>query len=231
MRLSLLATVGRRAVVFTWLTLLVGIGCGHSRLVPAPTAAHVPGAPGAAVLAVGGVGCSADPQAWRLGAGQLPDSVTPFKVRVANSSGRPIRILYQDFALVGAKGHRYLPVPVLPLDPDGQSTRLDPLDATTKFFVAPRFHDIYQTVDVWPQPLARDDDLYETQYRRWGRAPSSDIVESGMPEGVLGDGGVITGFLFFERPSGEDAVTFQAEFDDSDGKNTVALVKIPFRVQ
>jgi hypothetical protein len=231
MRLSLLAGVGRRAVVFTGLTSLVGIGCGHSRLVPAPTAAHVPGAPGAAILAVGGVGCAADAQAWRLGAGDLPDSVMPFKVRVANSSGLPIRIRYQDFALVGAKGHQYLPIPVLPLDPDGQSTRLDPLEGTTRFFIAPRFHDIYQTVDAWPQPLARDDDLYETQYRRWGRTPSADIVESGMPEGVLGDGGVITGFLFFERPSGEDAVTFQAEFDDSDGKSTVALVKIPFRVQ
>lgn len=231
MRLSLLAGVGRRAVVFTGLTSLVGISCGHNRLFPAPTAAHVPGAPGAAIFAAGGVGCSADAQAWRLGPAELPDSVTPFKVRVANSSGLPIRILYQEFALVGAKGHDYLPIPVLPLDPDVQSTRLEPLDATTKFFVAPRFHDVYQTVDAWPQPLARDDDLYETQYRRWGQAPSSAIVESGMPEGVLADGGVITGFLFFERPSGEDAVTFQAEFDDSDGKNTVALVKIPFRVQ
>jgi len=228
---SLSARPGRRALAFTGPMSLIAIGCGHSRLVPAPTAAHVPGAPGAAILAVGGVGCSADAQAWRFGAGELPDSVTPFKVRVANSSGRPIGILYQHFALVGAKGHEYRPIPVLPLDPDGQSTRLDPFDATTKFFVAARFHDIYQTIDAWPQPLARDDDLYETQYRRWGRPPSSDIVASGMPEGVLGDGGVITGFLFFERPSGEDAVTFQAEFDDSDGKDTVALVKIPFRVQ
>jgi hypothetical protein len=198
---------------------------------PAPSASHVPGAPGAAFVAAGGVGCSADAQAWRIGTGDLPDSVTPVKVRVANSSGRPIRLLYQDFALVGKGGHKYLPIPVLPLEPDLQSTRLDPLAATTHFFVAERFHDVYQAVDAWPQPLPRDDDLYETQYRRWGRRPSSEVVEAGMPEGVLGDGGVVTGFIFFERPVHEDDVTFEAQFDDSDGQDTVALVKIPFRVQ
>ena len=230
-RTQVAATFWSGARVFAPGLLLFALGCGYSNLIPAPSAAHVPGAPGAAFLAVAGVGCSADAQAWRLGAGELPDSVTPLKVRVANSSGRPIRLLYQDFALVGETGHKYLSIPILPLEPDAQSTRLEPLAATTRFFIAERFHDVYQAIDAWPQPLARDDDLYETQYRRWGRRPSSEVVELGIPEGVLSDGGVITGFLFFERPAGENAVTFQAEFDDSDGKDTVALVKIPFRVQ
>lgn len=211
--------------------LLLAVGCGHARLTPAPAAARVPGAPGAAFLVVDGVGCSADAQAWQ-GGGELPDTVTPVKVRVVNSSGRAIRLLYQDFALVGTHGHKYLPVPVLPLAPDAESARLDPIYASSKFFVAERFHDIYQGVDVWPQPLGRDEDVYETQYRRWGRdRPSSDVVRMGIPEGVLGDGGIISGFLYFERPDHEHEVTFDAEFDNSEGQATVASVKIPFRVE
>ena len=73
--------------------------------------------------------------------------------------------------------------------------------------------------------------MYETQYRRWGRDRPSDIVQMGMPEGVLGDGGIISGFLYFERPAHEDGVTFEAEFDSSEGQATVASVKIPFRVE
>ena len=211
--------------------LLLAVGCGHSKLIPAPSAARVPGAPGAAFLVLGVIGCSADAQAWQGQAVELPDSVTPVKVRVANSSGRPIGLLYQDFALVGQNGHRYLPIPVLPLDPDTQSTRLDPIYASSKFFVAERFHDVYQGVDPWPQPLRRDDELYETQYRRWGQRPSTDVVRMGMPEGVLGEGGVISGFLYFERPVHEDRVTFEAEFDSSEGPDTIALVKIPFWVE
>jgi hypothetical protein len=54
----------------------------------------------------------------------------------------------------------------------------------------------------------------------------------GLPEGVLGDGGVVSGFLFFDNPLGhEDRLTFEAEFDKSDGQDAVAAVKIPFRVQ
>ena len=163
--------------------LLLAVGCGHARLTPAPAAARVPGAPGAAFLVVDGIGCSADAQAWQ-GGGELPDSVTPVKVRVVNSSGQPIRLLYQDFALVGAHGHKYLPVPVLPLAPDAESTRLDPIYASSRFFIAERFHDVYQGVDAWPQRLGRDEDVYETQYRRWGRErPSSTSSGWASPKG------------------------------------------------
>jgi len=221
-----------RACAFVPSVLLFAVGCGHGRLIPAPSAARVPGAPGAAFLVADGVGCSVDAEAWKGPSGELPDAVTAVNVRVANSSGRPIRLLYQDFALVGAHGHKYLPVPVLPLTPDEQSTRLDPSYASSKFFIAARFHDVYQDVEPWSQPLGRDEDLYETQYRRWGRErPSPDVVRRGMPEGVLGDGGIIAGFLYFERPVHEDRVTFEAEFDTSEGQATVASVKIPFRVE
>lgn len=208
-------------------------GCAHGKLVPAPAATIVPGAPGAAYKIVDGVRCSADVEAWTGRPGKLPASVTPIKVRIVNASGSPIRLLYQDFALVGKNGHKYFPVPVLSIEADENAPRLDPVYAATQFFVAPRFKDVYQALDAWPQPLGRDDDLYEQQYRLWGKdRPPLEVVRMGMPEGVLADGGVISGFLYFENPLGrEDRVTFEAEFDATDGQATIAAVKIPFRVE
>jgi hypothetical protein len=215
------------------LALAAAAGCGHAKLVPAPTANVVPGAPGAAYRIVDGVRCSADIEAWNGRPGRLPATVTPVKVRIVNSSGSSIRLLYQAFALVGKSGRRYFPVPVLSIEPDGSAPRLDPVYAATKFFVAPRFKDVYQTMEAWPQPLGRDDDLYEQQYRRWGEyRPPLEVLRMGMPEGVLADGGVISGFLYFETPIGhEDRVTFEAQFDATDGQATVAAVEIPFRIQ
>lgn len=213
--------------------ILFAAACGHGRLVPARSATIVPGAPGAAFLVEGGVRCSADALAWQGRPGDLPTSVTPVKVRIVNTSGKPIRLLYQDFALVGKGGRKYPAVPILPLDPDDSAPRLDPIYASTKFFVAPRFHGVYPGLDAWSKPLDRDDDLYERAYHRWGPEPRSrQALRMGMPEGVLDDGGVISGFLYFESPLGrEDRVTFEAEFGNGAGDDTVAAVKIPFRVQ
>jgi hypothetical protein len=210
----------------------VSSGCGHGKLVPAASGMVVPGAPGAAVSTVDGVRCSADVEAWEGRPGELPSFVTPVKVRISNSSGSPIRLLYEDFIMVGKSGQKYRPVPVLPIEPDASSTRLEPIYASTKFFVAARYHDVYQTLDAWPEPLARDESFYERQYRLWGHErPPLEVVRMGLPEGVLGDGGVVSGFLFFENPRHEDRVTFEAEFDKGDGEGTVAEVKIPFRIE
>ena len=222
-----------RSILIPSVAALLMAGCGHGKLVPGPSATIVPGAPGAAYRIVDGVRCSADVEAWVGRPGALPASVTPVKVRIVNSSGSSIRLLYQDFALVGKNGRKYLPVPVLSMEPDENAPRLDPVYASTKFFVAPRFKDVYQALEAWPQPLGRDDDLYQTQYRLWGKQhPSLEVLRMGMPEGVLADGGVISGFLYFENPVGnEDHLTFEAEFDATDGHATVSSVQIPFRVQ
>ncbi len=214
--------------------LILGVaGCGHAHLMPAPSAAVVPGAPGAAFSLASGVRCSADVAGWEGRPDDLPDTVTPVKVRLMNSSGKPLRVLYQEFALVGAEGRRYQPIPVLPLEPDASSPRLDPIYAASKFFVSARYHDVYQGFDAWPQPLERDDDFYTTQFRRWGdQRPSFSALRKALPEGVLDNGGVISGYLYFETPiRREGAVTFEAELDDDAGQGTIASLKIPFRIQ
>jgi hypothetical protein len=206
--------------------------CGHTKLVPVASAESAEGASAASSLA-DGVRCTADVDAWEGGPGALPDLVTPVKVHILNNSGRPIRLLYEDFVLVGKSGRRYRPIPVVPIDPDPKRVPVSPTYPSWNFFVAPRVHAAYRTMQAWPRPLRRDQPFYEHQYRLWGQSrPSLDVIRTALPEGVLREGGVVSGFLFFENPiDREDRVVFEARFDESDSPQTVASMKIPFTIE
>jgi hypothetical protein len=212
---------------------LLGVwSCGHGVLVPAPPAQIISGAPKAAFQEEAGVGCSADTGAWPERAAKPPDSVVAVKVRVRNRSGKPIHLLAEDFVLVGKSGEKYRALPVLPLD--GETLpRLKPVYASVKFYVAPRLSAAYPTLEPWSGGLARDQVLYDREFDRWGKQrPTLDMIRMALPEGVLEDGGLISGFLFFESPlDDEDRVTFQADFAPADGSGTLASIEIPFRVR
>ena len=213
---------------------LLGIcGCSHAGLVPASSAKVIAGAPKAAFQEAAGVRCSADTVAWPDGAPKPPESVVAVKVRVRNESGKPIRLLAADFVLVGKSGQKYRPIPVLPLG--GETLpRLNPVYASVKFYVAPRFRAAYPTLEPWSAALERDQALYDRQFERWGKGrPTLQMIRMALPEGVLEDGGLISGFLFFESPlDDEDRVNFQADFLPGDGSgNAVASIEIPFRVR
>jgi hypothetical protein len=209
--------------------------CGHGALAPAPSANVVPNAPTAAFSTAEGVRCSANVGAWNGREGTLRELVVPVKVRIKNDSGRRIHVLYEHFALLGTKGRSYRPIPVLPLDDEARKRvqPMSPMYASTGFFVAPRFHDVYVTLEPWSAPLQRDEDLYSDLVRRWGkRPPDRQMMRESLPEGVLESGGILTGFLFFESPlAREDRVMFQADFDAGDGQQTVASIEIPFTVE
>ena len=58
------------------------------------------------------------------------------------------------------------------------------------------------------------------------------MLRMGLPEGVLADGGEISGFLYFEDANKhESRMTFRADIDDGQHGGQLAEIKIPFRVQ
>ena len=211
------------------------LGCGHGTLVPASSASVVPNAPTAAYSVAEGVRCSANVGAWNGREDEIPSFVVPGQGSDQERQRGPIPRAYEDFALVGRKGRSYRPVPVLPMDADARKRipKLAPIYAASKFFVAPGFHDVYATLEPWTAPLERDDELYERLFRRWGKQPPAlDVLRVALPEGVLDDGGVVTGYLFFESPlDKEDRVTFEATFGGGDGRPTVASIEIPFKIE
>jgi hypothetical protein len=219
---------------------LAGAGCGHPRLVPADAAHLIPGAPEAAVAVAGGVSLVASLSDAATLANDLPDDVTPIKIRVVNHGSLPVSILYERFTLRGRDGRRYRVVPAIPLEHASLLAGMGPirpLFATSNFEVASRYHDIYPQLDAWPTPLARtqaaDASMDDDARARWsGRAPSRELCRMELPEGVLGPEGELTGYLYFENPThAERALTLDAELVSGRDGGAVASLEIPLQVR
>jgi hypothetical protein len=209
-------------------------GCGGGRLVPAKSAQSVPGTEHAVFAQEDGLRCAVDSLAW-TGRDELPQEVVPVRVRLTNASGAPVRLRYEDFALVGKGDRRYVPLPLVSLEKDPKHLpKVVPLHFSEKFFVAHRLRDAYPTLEAWSQPFERDESLYFEKLAKWGpEGPSREILRQGLPEGIVADGGAVTGFLFFESPSRERRVTFEAQLetgDPSTGERRIDI-QIPFRVE
>lgn len=209
-------------------------GCGHGRMLPSSAASRVPGAPEAAVAEDRGVQLSADGDDWEGRPENLPERLTPIKVRIVNHSGRPIEILYERFVLAGGRGVRYQPLPPVPLEhqkPIDDAGTVKPIFAAAGFFIARRYQDIYPSLPPCSRAFPRRDGFWLTQYRHWpDDLPTREMQRLGLPEGVLADGGKISGYLFFEDATRrESRLTLEADLDD--GPARVAEIEIPFRVE
>jgi hypothetical protein len=222
-------------IVVAGLSTLASAGCGHSRLRPAATAQVVRGAPWSAYIEQGGIRVSASTDTWDGRPEDLGDLMTPVKVRLTNQSGRPIRILYQEFALQPEGGQSFHPLPPAPLEPgpEVQMAGLRPLYASSGFHVAQAYKALVPSYDVWPEPLPRDAASAEKQYHHWSSGlPTREMRRRALFEGVLEDRGVTAGYLYFSRGARSGStVVFRAELADADKGQPIASLDIPFVVE
>lgn len=184
-------------------------------------------------MAVDGVRVLARGGSWHGSPADLGADVTPIEVRIENTSGSPVRLLYEKFALVAESGRVFYPLPVLPLfTPATKMDSVQPSYASDRFFVAPRLQDAYRTLPAWRDVLPRDESLYRLDYEKWTKnLPTAEIIDKALPEGVLGNGGSVSGFLYFDGEArGQHELLFQANVDDSSGRERIAVITIPFRV-
>ena len=228
-----------RSALGLFLSLAVLPACAHAPSLSAagpggPQAIAATPSPNVAVMNAGGVRLYARADAWDGAPANLGATVTPLAVRIENHSGGPIELLYDRFALVAEDGREFHPLPLLPLTGrSGAAAPVQPAYQPAGFFIAPKFAPAYGGLPAWRSQLARDESLYRFDYRKWGDGlPSPDLLVKGLPEGVLEDGGAISGFLYFEREAaGHHDLTFQADLTAGDWQRRVALIEIPFRIQ
>jgi hypothetical protein len=230
------ALVRRLAIVSGVVLVTLGPGCGRAKMVPEDGARLVRDAPGYAVAERAGVRMAASGDVWKGRPADLPERLTPVKVRLVNRSGRDLQILYGRFVLVGARGRKYRPLPPVPPAQDASRAGMGtvrPYFAPSNFFVRPADHDVYPSLPPWPTRLRSDDVFYARQYDRWGdEPPSRELQRLALPEGVLASGGEIAGFLYFENATGrESKLALRADLRDEEGRETVASISIPFRVE
>lgn len=197
----------------------------------------------AARAQTGGVKVFIEADAWRGRPVALSEVVTPVRISVENSSGRPLRIAYADFTLRGQKQYHALAVlerdetplsmgsmaVVLTGTAEAERPLIAPRFGSRGFFIAPFYQRQFPRYEPWPRSLDRDPALSVERPRLRANLPSRDMVAEGVPEGVVESGGFVSGFVFFDRVEpGEKRVVFDLALTDPDTAERWGDVRIPF---
>lgn len=214
-------------------------GCARGlHLKPAPEAQQLSGDKKGAFVDTFGVRVIARGRAWSGNPPNLEEILTPIQITLQNRSGRAIRVQYNQFALVGATGIHSPALPPDQIEPIEAVPTLSPPSVPDfshqRFYVAP-----YQppflgrNVIPWSDPFAIDPVYYRQYAALWPfRLPTEEMFRNALPEGVVQDGGRLSGFLYFQKPGKEvSRVSLTADLVDAKSGETLGMVSIPFLVK
>jgi hypothetical protein len=226
---------------------------------PGPTAQVPAGQDKTAKAQASGVQVAVTTESWKGRPSDLPRVLTPVRVTIQNRSGHPIRLRYQDFALVGSSGFTYVSIP--PLEARGNQVSEAPSAATPStrrvstqappqpvtpparqavrpqfvhqgFYVSPWYSYNYPGLGVWPGYFPWDPYYYDRYYAVWPEPlPTRDMIERALPEGVLQNGGTISGYLYFNDVERENSVAFRFPVVAADTNQVLGTATIPFEVE
>lgn len=203
------------------------------QLRPAPTAELVAGRARGAAAEHAGVRIEARVEAWRARPLDLDTVVTPVLVTIDNGSDIPIRIRYDEFALVSPDGRRL--AALAPFDVDGvlwERVVERPFGRFHHhwFFVARDRLGRQRLV----HPFHFDPFFDDFSFFRFApvRLPTADMVQMALPERVLAPHERVAGFLYFERV-GRDLLQldFTLRLVDNRTGEALARLTIPFVVE
>ncbi len=218
-------------------------GCvPETRLQPLPDAPSPAGDPSAVIAESQGVRLIADGDAWRGSPSNLERRLTPVQVRLENQSGRPLSVRYEFFDLVGQSRFHYAALP--PLELEDVSDRGPYCVASAPpwgVYGSSRWSWGWGRAPWrrpwWPSPFYDPFyDPYGPYYRPYVRCeeplPTQDMMELALPEGTLDDGGIVSGFLYFQGiAERERQITLQARLVDAETGEPFGTLSIPFRVR
>ncbi|ROO29802.1 hypothetical protein [Salinisphaera japonica] len=226
------------ATLATTLAVLALAGCGGGvNLKPASSIGPNGDSNRSVVDAVNGVQMRVKTGQWDGDASVLRD-VTPMHVRIENESDQPIRLSYDNFALVAAAtGQRFAALP--PIAIDGSVERSanvvgSPGFTSSGFAVAPYYSSSYPGMNAYSTAYGYDSGYYNNYTRRWAdynvKLPTPYMREVAIPDGVIEPGGMIEGFLYFEKvPTDKIAgVDFRATLVNAESGNRFGQISVPF---
>lgn len=173
--------------------------CSTPHLVPLAPGGQAP--PEGAVVRAAGLALTALPAAWAGIPGDLPRSVTPLPLIVANEGEAPTSVRFEDFLLLDGGNREY--------------RALTPLEVVTSLYgsaepppaVVPAFHRSGQPfffhgffADPFFHPFAPYYPYYAPAPYGW--PPGRDILRLALREGRVLPGHRVEGFLFFQHAAG-----------------------------
>lgn len=201
--------------------------CGTPRLVPLAPAGEPP-QEGVAVRAAG-LALRALPADWSGYPRDLPRSVTPLLLVLANEGGAPVLVRFEDFLLLDSGNREY--------------RALSPLQVVTVLYgSAPSRSDILPAFHLHRHPLffhgfLSDPFFYPYYYPYYAPAPHAwppgrDILRLALREGRVLPGHRVEGFLFFQHATaGAGPFTLSWIPRDPETGQALATLSLPLGIR
>jgi hypothetical protein len=195
-----------------------------------------------AMTNVAGVKVTVDGAAWDGEPSWANSAVMPVQVTIQNSSGRPLNVSSAQFWMIGQSGARYRALPLLPPhnpdkpQPPNRGAAVGPVPRALffarGFYLAPHMSAAFPRCTVYPV-FSYDKAFYEHGYASWpGALPSQDMLSRALPDGVIDDGGIVSGFVYFPMlPRSERHVQFDLRLVDTERGTPLAEAVVPLAVR
>jgi hypothetical protein len=99
------------------------------------------------------------------------------------------------------------------------------------YYVSPTYGHFWRGLQPWAGSFPVDPVYYDTYLAQWPvNLPTEDMLRRALPEGVVVNGGEVSGFLYFQDvPPGMESVSFQFDLVDADTGQQFGSVRIPFQ--
>ncbi len=222
MRLQLITAAG--------LALVLGACASNGELVPVPGANALPAPEVGALASAAGVQLEARTDAWSGRPLNLGQDFTPILVHVTNNSGRPLAIRYQDFVLTRPDNTKtWAAIPPFNIHKTVSIER--PLYRSDAFMLAPYLRPYYPGWRLYDGFPGWDEGYWGTYYPEFVNInlPTPDMLAAALPEGVLQQGGTMTGFLYFQHlPASASEVLLRQRLETPTGQ-VFGQIEIPFQ--
>ncbi len=102
------------------------------------------------------------------------------------------------------------------------------------YYVAPWWGYSYPGIGFWSSPWGPPDLGYYNEYYPYMQKvqlPTESMLRKAIPEGVIADGGDVTGFLYFQPPKvndNEQGLTFKVKLIDAKTNQQFGTIEVPF---
>lgn len=229
--------MSKASMMIAALVCVVCAACASQpQLRPAEEAERAPDEPDVVVASAEGVELQVHLEAWRWTPEDLPDMLTPVRVRIENSSERRLLLRYDGFELVTPEGMSYAALP--PFDITGEATERSGSYryGVSGFHIAPHLRHYHPHFGVAGYPFLYHDHYYRGYYPVYRRyeLPTRDMLARALPEGVLDPQGRITGFVYFAdldkiKPLPE-RLELRFALIDAETEERFGVIDIPLRV-
>lgn len=183
--------------------------CCSSKLILVPGSNNIQSNnPNIAIAESSGVSIRIEPDAWK-GVVSVNEKITPLKITINNNSGYLLRIRYNEFFMRGETQKIYSTYP--PFEINGTMSEPEillpypfPIKSNvvhSKFAVASYCSRMFPSMPEYRDIKGIDSNYYCKYYAEWARIllPTEVMLQEVLPDGVLSDGGSVSGFLYFEK--------------------------------